>query len=533
MSARTERSVLALALALALPLPAFAGSGGSAVPRGENASPYDLETEKAVLFYQDHLFDSPSGIREHDGWTYFQSRVPMDDAVSGREKARRAAFAGLDRLVLRWMIDQAVAKRGPGTVPHLAPGASLVRELVREVVPEYEFGKIKIPPVDLIQLAEQTDGDSFVVASASKTADLSRAVPGDIGIPWTSERWTAAAKDAIRLRYRNAIDAFLADAGALDLLSVGCNETEGTFPSVEQDDFPDALTSFIRGNGLKDVVGCGESAFREMQEFVDALAHYATSSETARTFRNRAHSLQQSSPVESTAFGTPVTVAETNRVISVETNWIEKAETVSNRFVRTLVAGNSLRGAIPYGGQVFVEREATPAFVVTTNETVTIRYRTEVPAETVRLIETGRPQFERLFLSAGTLPNAASPQTDRGAAAVSLVYKGGVSSARKEAALMDALGENPGDKTLWNFLGRIYQDRQDWIGAAICFRNALRLDPEFDYALTNLADCHKALGNVQLAVGTAVLAKGLATNEWCEKRAAAILETPLESFGGK
>lgn len=533
MSGCPERSVLALALALALPLPAFAGSGDSAVPREENASPYALDTEKAVLFYQDSLFGSPSGIREHGGWTYFQSRVPMQDAVSGREKARRTAVAGLDRLVLRWMIDQSVAKRGPDEVPHLTPGASLVRELVREVVPEYEFGKIEIPPVNLVQLAEQTDGNSFVVASASKTADLLRAVPGDIGAPWPTERWTAAAKDAVRRRYRNDIAGFVAEAGAFDILSVGCNETEGTFPSVEQDGFPDALASFIRENGMKGIAGGDESALREMKDFVEALAQYAASSETAGTFRSRALSLQQSLPVESTVFGTPVTVAETNRVISVETNWIERAETVSNRFVRTLAEGSSLRGAIPYGGQVLVEHESTPAFVVITNETVTILYRTEVPAETVRAVETGRPQFERLFLAAGTLPNAASPQTDRGAAAVSLGYKGGVSSARREAALMDALGENPGDKTLWNFLGRIYQDRRDWIGAAICFRNALRLDPEFDFALTNLADCHKALGNVHLAVGTAVLAKGLATNEWCDKRASAILEAPLEAFGSQ
>ena len=96
---------------------------------------------------------------------------------------------------------------------------------------------------------------------------------------------------------------------------------------------------------------------------------------------------------------------------------------------------------------------------------------------------------------------------------------------------MDALGENPGDKALWNFLGRIYQDRKDWTGAAICFRNALRLDPEFDYALTNLADCHKAMGHVRLAVGTAVLARGLSTNEWCAQRAEAILLAPREDFG--
>ncbi len=528
MSGRADCLAIALSFILALPLPASAGSGRNDSDEGD--SPFDPVTEKAVLYYQDHLFNVPSGIYEHDGWTYFQARVPIEDSSSGRTKAQRDAFSVLDRLVLRWMIDRSVEKRGKDEQPNLSPGATLIRNLVWEVSPEYEFGKVEIPPVDLVQVAEQTDDGVFVAASVGKTSELLRCVPENIGAPWPSSRWVASTKDAVRLRYKASPALFLVEAGALDPLSVRLNEAPEGFPDVASGSFSEDIAGFIR-RIVGSVDSRNEKAMVEMKSFADELSRYVSESEEGRYMRDRALSLQRTDPIVRTVFSPPSVSVETNRVATVVTNWIEQAETSSNRTVRTLAGEATLRGSVPYGGKVFLERTSVPIFTVTTNETITIRRRTDARAEEVRVEETGRPQFERLFLSAGTLPNASAPQTDRGGAAVALFYKKGVATSDKETALKNALGENPGDKNLWNFLGRIYQDRKDWLGAAICFRNALRLDPEFDYALTNLADCHKALGNMNLAVGTAVLARGLATNEWCEKRAAAILEAPVEAFG--
>ena len=305
---------------------------------------------------------------------------------------------------------------------------------------------------------------------------------------------------------------------------------KGTFPDFGRDDFPSAAATFIVQN--IPFPGSGDAS-GEIRNWAGALSRYVADSPASAAIRERARALISAPPLETPVFSEPAVQVTTNETVEVVTNMLPEAAAPAERTVRTLAAGETLRGAVPFMSQVVVERSEEPLFVVTTNRTIVIRQTVATTATRVRVSESGHPQFERLFLSAGTLPNTPSPQTEAGAAAVALVYKGGVPSSRKEEALMDALGENPGDKTLWNFLGRIYQDRQDWIGAAICFRNALRLDPGFDYALTNLADCHKALGNVHLAVGTAVLAKGLATNEWCDKRATAILETPLEGFGGK
>ncbi len=486
----------------------------------------DPETKKAVLFYQNKLFDSPTGVYEGDGWTFFQTRVPFEKSAKSRQAAQQTARLTHDRLLLRWMIDRSIDKGGPEARPALSPGAALIRDLVREENPAWEFDSVKLPPVDLHQLADQAEHNVFIVASGCKTEKLLAAVPEKLGTPWPTARWAAAAKDAIRLRYRAAPEAFLATAGAIDLLDVRRTATQGVFPAIDSKTFPLELASFVKSNAA----GGNGRVEEEAGAYSIALAEYVASSATAIRIRERALALQKGESVRSQVFSTPIIVEETNRVTTIETNWIARATISSNRTVRTLANGRHLRGSVPYRAAVFVERTSEPAFTVKTNETITIVRRTEASLENICVFETGRPQFERLFLSAGTLPNAAAPQTEWGDSARAAFYNEKVPENLKEAALMDALGENPGDKILWNLLGRVFQERKDWFGAAICFRNALRLDPEFDYALTNLAICHKTLGNLNLAVGTAVLARGLATNDWCEKRAAAILESPMEAF---
>ena len=507
----------AAALAVAAPIGAAADDDGL----------FDAKTKKAILFYQNNLLERPTGVYEGEGWTFFQTRIPFDKTAKGRQAAQQAARHAHDRLLLRWMIDRSIEKGDAGAKPRLSPGASLVRDLVRTEEPAWEFESLVVTSVDIQQMADQTEGSFFVFASGGESEKLLSAVPEKLGSPWPTARWASAAKDAVRLRYRTAPDDFIAACGAFDLIDVRRTGTKSLFPSLDSKTFSADLEDFVLSNSAEmDGPGRDEAA-----AFSSALAKYVASSEAAVRIRERARALQSPSLVKRLVFSSPVIVEETNRVSTVETNWIDKAEISSNRTVRTLPSGGSLRGAVPYRASVFVERTSKPAFVVRTNETITIVRRTETRSENVCIAETGRPQFERLFLSAGTLPNVPAQQTDWGASAVSRFYSKGLGPVEREAILMDALGENPGDKSLWNFLGRVYQDRKDWIGAAICFRNALRLDPEFDYALTNLADCHKALGNMNLAVGTAVLARGLATNEWCEKRAAAILESPEEAFG--
>jgi tetratricopeptide (TPR) repeat protein len=45
----------------------------------------------------------------------------------------------------------------------------------------------------------------------------------------------------------------------------------------------------------------------------------------------------------------------------------------------------------------------------------------------------------------------------------------------------------PGDKDMWNNLGYLYTQRQDWTKAASAYQKAIQLDPHFDLARRNLA----------------------------------------------
>ena len=77
---------------------------------------------------------------------------------------------------------------------------------------------------------------------------------------------------------------------------------------------------------------------------------------------------------------------------------------------------------------------------------------------------------------------------------------------------------------LWNLYGRLLQSKKDWLGARICFRNALRLDREYQFALTNLALTYQAMGRRELAVPAAMVAYGLATDGWCKSQAEGVLK---------
>ena len=96
----------------------------------------------------------------------------------------------------------------------------------------------------------------------------------------------------------------------------------------------------------------------------------------------------------------------------------------------------------------------------------------------------------------------------------------------KEATIRRALAENPYDCTLWNLLGRCYQARGEFAASLICFRMALRLDVHYQFAWTNLAETYQTVGCKRLAIGAALVARGLANDAWCIEHAEKVLLQP-------
>ena len=163
-----------------------------------------------------------------------------------------------------------------------------------------------------------------------------------------------------------------------------------------------------------------------------------------------------------------------------------------------------------------------------TFEVVTTTVETKRQARILKKITTPMavdPVFEKLFLSGGSMPNSSAARTAKGRAAEKAFYASSSQTpAEREQLLIEALRENPGDKVLWNLLGRIMLNRQDRIGGLICFRNALRLDKNYEFALANLAMAYDGMGWHDLAYGAAIVAYGMAKNDWCVKESMKILE---------
>ena len=59
---------------------------------------------------------------------------------------------------------------------------------------------------------------------------------------------------------------------------------------------------------------------------------------------------------------------------------------------------------------------------------------------------------------------------------------------------------------------------------AVQFAIALRLDREYQFALTNLALTYQNMGRRELATAAAMVAYGLATDEWCKVQAEGVLK---------
>ena len=166
--------------------------------------------------------------------------------------------------------------------------------------------------------------------------------------------------------------------------------------------------------------------------------------------------------------------------------------------------------------------EESNVHVVHEVATVTIVRTTDRVVRKVSTTYGGTPRFEELFLSGGCLPNVQQPRTALGNAGVK-AFSAKMAPAEREAYILSALRENPSDKELWNFYGILLKKKGELFGAVSCFRNALRLDRTFDYALTNLALCYDELGKGHLACATALLAGAVTDKAWCVERVESIL----------
>ena len=176
--------------------------------------------------------------------------------------------------------------------------------------------------------------------------------------------------------------------------------------------------------------------------------------------------------------------------------------------------GRYLRSS-PLAKELAEEAAALSVPQVVTNTTSTMNEQGTMLTEKTEITTVTRfPRMQKLFLNCANETNCPTARQPSGRAAIASIRDAKVSADGRATLFKAALCDSPGDKELWNYYGRVLMAKGDSRGAIICFRNALKLDARFVYPIVNLACAYQALGKSELALGTAVVGRGLATDAW-------------------
>lgn len=152
---------------------------------------------------------------------------------------------------------------------------------------------------------------------------------------------------------------------------------------------------------------------------------------------------------------------------------------------------------------------------IVTNKTSVMNEQGTMLTEKMEITTVTRfPRMQKLFLNCSAETNYPTARLPSGTAAIASIRDAEISIDERMKLFKTALCDSPGDKELWNFFGRVLMAKNDNLGAIICFRNALKLDARFIYPIVNLACAYKLLGKNELALGTAIVGRGLATDAW-------------------
>ena len=129
---------------------------------------------------------------------------------------------------------------------------------------------------------------------------------------------------------------------------------------------------------------------------------------------------------------------------------------------------------------------------------------------------------EQMLLSAGRWHVA--PEADPAFGKLAMrAFAGKAPLEVKRDRLWALLADHPGEADAWNLLGRILREKGERICAVACFRCAIRLNHVHEFAWANLADTYRDMGHGDLAIATALIARGLAVDSWCVREAEGIL----------
>ena len=456
---------------------------------GAEGSPSD-----SAAYYQRELKDRPQGVYEwpEKGLLFVQVHVPY--LSDGSENLDANTLLAQHRELYAWLAARAGAKK---VDPELPPGLDRARRLVRANYPTWEFTADWEYKLDGQSFSREEDGKRVACAVCDKKA-VEATMPKAFLEPAPDATWLDGARELIGDCYAGRVNVpFMEQIGLFDCAEIcGKGKAPTSGPVTES------------------------AAYREYMEAARETADYLAASSLARELRAAQKELENIPGRPDVAYVVPPEIFATNVTVNVSTNRGVAANAVTNV---AAVSFDGIAAVMPAGGTVVERRVRSDESIITTVETCTVVRTRKILVQRIVRDYRASPRFERLFLSGGREPNAAAARTERGKAAERAFF-GACAPEERERLVLEALRENPGDKVLWNLYGRLLQNRKDWLGARICFRNALRLDSEYPFALTNLALTYQAMGRRELATAAAIVAYGVATDGWCKTQAEGVLK---------
>ena len=449
----------------------------------------DADADAGMAYYKTSVRNRSSGVYEWTDYLFAHVRLPLGEGKSNRKKLRMQAIHTAKSLLRNWAIDFTAGYRKEDV--KLPEGIAFAKDIVGRYMQGWAFRDWQID-IDCREYPPDVEDGFYVFGMIFDRRRLEASIPESFKRNPPEQDWCSALAHIVPGEMNSGLkDGFLLQCGALDLVS----------PLARESVADEALLEFgAAQKKVEDFLSAGElvSRMRQRQKMVRG-------------------------PNESVNYTTTPQPTETRSTTEVEvvTNFLSNVSVVTNSILRTQTSAEVAKWGRANRGMVsdFVRDSDEGVIVVKVTKTI-VETTKHVLHRSVHQIS-GETRFEDVFLGM-TNDCIEASQTELGCAAVA-VFKGKTSLAAKERAIEDALAENPGDKELWNLYGRCHMARGEKVGAVICFRQALHLDAKYEFALANLADAYMSLGYKRLALGTAIVARGMAKSDWCIKRAEAIL----------
>ena len=448
----------------------------------------------AAAYYQRHLKDKPQGVYEwpEGGLLFVQVHVPY--AKGAGEGIDANTLLAEHQELYAWLAARAGERKKDAKLPL---GLERVRRLVRANYPMWEFTADWEYKLDGQAFSREEEGKRVACVVCDKKA-VEATMPAAFLDSAPDEVWLAGACELVGECYAKRVNVpFMEQVGLFD-----CAEVCG------------------KGKAPKSGPATESAAYREYMEVARETADYLATSSLAKELRAVQKELENIANRLDVAYVAPPESFVTNVTVNVSTNHAVAANAVTNV---AAVSFDGITAVMPAGGTVVERNVRSDESIITTVETCTVVRTRKILVQRIARDYRASPKFERLFLSGGKEPNAKSARTERGKVAERAFY-GACAPEERERLILEALRENPGDKVLWNLYGRLLQSKKDWVGARICFRNALWLDRKYQFALTNLALTYQAMGRRELAAAAAMVAYGLATDGWCKVQAEGVLK---------